>query len=65
MPSARSTLGFLAIIVFLAVYIWLATLAGDLLPDHWAADLAFYVAAGIAWVPVAGGLLRWGAGQRL
>jgi hypothetical protein len=65
MPSTRSALGFLAIIVFLAVYIWLATLLGDLLPDHWAADLAFYALAGFAWVPFAGRLLRWGAGQRL
>ncbi|MBI3503490.1 MAG: DUF2842 domain-containing protein [Proteobacteria bacterium] len=65
MPSTRSALGFLAILVFLGGYVWLAATLGGLLPDHWAVDLAFYVFAGIAWVPIAGRLLRWGAGQRL
>jgi hypothetical protein len=65
MPSARSALGFLAILVFLAAYVWAATTLGGYLPDHWAADLVFYLCAGILWVPVAGRLVRWGAGGPL
>jgi hypothetical protein len=61
MPRFRSTFAFVAILVFLAVYIWLAATLGDWLPDHWAIDLAFYLVAGIAWVPVAGRVLQWGA----
>jgi len=61
MPRLRSTLAFVAILAFLAVYIWLAATLGGRLPDHWAIDLLFYLVAGIAWVPVAGGLLKWGA----
>jgi hypothetical protein len=53
MPSTRSALGFLAILAFLAAYIGLAI------------DLVFYLVAGIAWVPPAGRLLRWGAGGPL
>jgi hypothetical protein len=63
MPSARSALGFVAIVLFLAAYVGLAVTLGDLVPDHWAADVAYYLVAGVAWVPVAGRLLRWGAGQ--
>lgn len=62
MPSVRSALGFVAIVLFLAAYIGLAVTLGDYVPDHWAADVAYYLIAGIAWVPAAGRLLRWGAG---
>lgn len=62
MPSTRSTIGFLAILVFLGAYVALAVTLGDMLPDHWAIELVFYLVAGIAWVPPAGRLLRWGAG---
>ncbi|MBL8805523.1 MAG: DUF2842 domain-containing protein [Rhodospirillales bacterium] len=65
MPSARSALGLLAIVVFLAGYVLAAATLGGMLPDHWAADLVFYILAGIAWVPVAGRLVRWGAGKPL
>ncbi len=65
MPSARSALGFLAILIFLAAYVWAAATLGGWLPDHWAISLVFYLLAGIAWVPVAGRLVRWGAGGPL
>jgi hypothetical protein len=60
MPTARSSLAFAGLIAFLIVYSILAVTLGDYLPDHWAADLAFYAVAGIAWVPVAASLLKWG-----
>ena len=65
MPSTRSALGFLAILAFLAAYVALAVTIGGMLPGHWAIDLVFYLVAGIAWVPPAGRLLRWGAGGPL
>lgn len=64
MPRLRSTLAFVAILVFLALYVWLAATLGDWLPDHWAVELAFYLVAGLAWVPVAGSLMKWGAETR-
>jgi hypothetical protein len=60
MPTARSSLAFAGLIVFLIVYALAAATLGDYLPEHWAADLAFYIVAGFAWVPVAIALLNWG-----
>ncbi len=60
MPTARSSLAFAALILFLIVYAAVVATLGDHLPEHWLADLVFYVAAGFAWVPVAVALLKWG-----
>ncbi|MCM0020928.1 MAG: DUF2842 domain-containing protein [Tagaea sp.] len=60
MPTARSSLAFVGLLVFLAVYAMAAVSLGDYLPEHWAADLVYYVVAGFAWVPVAVALLNWG-----
>ncbi|MFM7346930.1 MAG: DUF2842 domain-containing protein [Tagaea sp.] len=60
MPTARSSLAFAGLILFLIVYAVAAVMVGDLLPEHWAADLVYYVAAGLAWIPVAIALLKWG-----
>jgi hypothetical protein len=60
MPTARSSLAFAGLIVFLIVYAFAAVTLGGYLPAHWLADLVFYLAAGFAWVPVAIGLLKWG-----
>ena len=60
MPTARSSLAFAGLIVFLIVYAMAIATLSDYLPEHWAADLVFYVAAGFAWVPVAIALLNWG-----
>jgi hypothetical protein len=60
MPTARSSLAFVGLLVFLAIYAMAAVTLGDYLPEHWAADLVYYVVAGFAWVPVAVALLNWG-----
>lgn len=60
MPTARSSLAFAGLILFLIVYAIAAVMVGDYLPEHWAADLVYYVAAGFAWIPVAIALLKWG-----
>lgn len=55
----RSFLGGIAILVFLAVYVWIAVVIGDRLPDHWAARLAYFAIVGTAWgVPLIP-LLSW------
>lgn len=55
----RSFLGGIAILVFLAVYVWIAVVIGDRLPDHWAARLAYFAFVGTAWgVPLIP-LLSW------
>ena len=45
----RSFLGGIAILVFLAAYVWLAVAIGDLVPDHWAARLVYFAIVGLAW----------------
>jgi len=55
----RNFLGGIAILAFLAAYVWLAVAIGDHLPDHWAARLAYFAVVGTAWgVPLIP-LLSW------
>jgi drug/metabolite transporter (DMT)-like permease len=50
---ARKLIGLLGILVFLAGYIALVTKLSDLIPSYWAAQLAFYVVAGVSWgIPI-------------
>ena len=56
---ARKFIGGIAILAFLAGYVWLASLISDHLPDLWWARLAFYAVVGMAWgVPILP-LLSW------
>ena len=49
----RKFIGGIGIVVFLAVYAWALVSIGERLPDHWAAELAFYGIGGLAWgVPI-------------
>ena len=45
----RKAIGGLAMLVFLAAYIWAMSTLGQMVPDMWAAKLAFYLVAGTAW----------------
>jgi hypothetical protein len=50
---ARKLVGLLGIMGFLAAYIVAVTLVAEVVPDHWAARLAFYVVAGMGWgIPI-------------
>jgi Protein of unknown function (DUF2842) len=56
----RILLGTFALIGGLAVYSLLVMrLAVDFLPEHWAAQSLFYLAAGIIWILPAARLTRW------
>lgn len=49
----RKFIGGIGIVVFLAFYAWVMTMIGEHLPDHWAAQLAFYSIGGLAWgIPI-------------
>ena len=45
----RKAVGGVATLLFLAAYIWAATVIGDLVPKAWWAQLGYYLVVGIAW----------------
>jgi hypothetical protein len=45
----RKLIGSLAIMAFLALYIWVVASMSLFVPDHWAAELAYYAVTGLAW----------------
>jgi hypothetical protein len=49
----RKFLGLLGVLAFLAAYVAAVTKISDHVPKQWAAQLAFYVVAGLGWgVPI-------------
>lgn len=55
----RKFLGTFAILAFLVVYIGLVGMLAEHIPKHWAAQLAYFVIAGMGWgVPILP-LLSW------
>jgi hypothetical protein len=49
----RKLIGLVGILAFIAAYVWLIATIGGYIPDHWAAQLAFYGVAGLGWgVPI-------------
>ena len=49
----RKLIGLFGILAFLAAYVVLVSKASDSVPKQWAAQLVFYVVAGIGWgVPI-------------
>ena len=61
----RTPIAAFATLFGLAVYILaVATLAGWI-PDHWLAEMLFYLVAGVAWVYPAGRLLVWAGRDRV
>jgi hypothetical protein len=45
----RKAIGGVAILVFLAAYVWAIATLGEHVPDQWLVRLAFYGIAGTAW----------------
>lgn len=45
----RKLIGLVALMVFVLLYVGAAVRVGEMLPDHWAARLAYYAVVGIAW----------------
>jgi len=58
---ARRFAGSLILVIFLLVYVFFATAVGDVVvasKSGWV-QFAYFVVAGLAWVPVAGLIVRW------
>jgi hypothetical protein len=45
----RKLLGTGVILAFMVAYIWAAAVIGEHVPQHWLAQLVYYVVAGTAW----------------
>ena len=58
-PRLRKLIGLFAILAFLTIYVIVASTIGDYIPDHWAAQLAFYAVAGTLWGVPLFPLIRW------
>ena len=60
-PTTRALLGTMALVLFMLVYILAAsTLALLILPRAGRVlEFVYYAAAGLAWVPVAGLIIKW------
>lgn len=60
-PSTRALLGTMALVLFMLVYVFAASLlALTVLPrGNRVAEFFYYAVAGLAWVPAAGLILRW------
>ncbi|HLI65954.1 MAG TPA: DUF2842 domain-containing protein [Caulobacteraceae bacterium] len=60
---ARKAVGGVAILAFLALYIWAAVSLGALVPTQWAVRLAYYALAGVCWGLPLIPLIRWMNGE--
>lgn len=60
MPARiRKLIGLVGLLVFLAAYIGAAANIADRVPKHWAAQLAFFVIAGLGWGLPVFPLIAW------
>ncbi len=60
----RKFIGGIGIVAFLIAYAAIVVTVGAYLPDHWAAQTAFYGVAGLAWgLPILP-LISWMNGGR-
>jgi hypothetical protein len=49
----RKLIGLVGILAFIAAYVVLMSFIGEHIPDHWAAQVAFYAVAGLSWgIPI-------------
>jgi len=60
-PTTRALLGTMALVVFVTIYVFAASsLALLILPTAGrVAEFIYYAIAGLAWVPVAGLIIKW------
>lgn len=60
MPArVRKLIGLFAVLGFLALYVGLAVVIADRLPEHWLVKLVYFAVVGVAWgVPLIP-LFRW------
>lgn len=57
--GSRKALGMVILVAAMTAYVSVLVVLADYVPDHWAVELIFFAAAGVAWVFPLRGLLRW------
>jgi len=55
----RKLIGLFGVLAFLLAYVVLVSKIADYVPKQWAAQLAFYLVAGIGWGAPILPLFRW------
>jgi hypothetical protein len=65
-PRLRRFVAAIALLLFLAAYVWAAVAIGDRLPEHPVIQLIYFAVAGLAWGLPLYPLFRWaeGGGRR-
>jgi hypothetical protein len=58
-PRIRKAFGLVVLLAGLLLYAALAATLGGLLPEHEAARVPYYLAAGLLWIWPALRLIRW------
>jgi hypothetical protein len=61
----RTPIAIAVTLAGLTAYVFVAATLSGWVPDHWAAELLFYLVAGIAWVYPAGRLIAWAGRDRV
>lgn len=56
---ARKFVGMLAILAFMAFWIWAAVGVGQFVPSFWLVQLVYYVVAGTVWAFPLIPLVKW------
>lgn len=59
--SSRRLAGSMLLLIWVLIYVFFATAVGDLVvatKSGWA-QFGYFVVAGLAWVPIAGLIVRW------
>lgn len=52
-PRLRKLIGLFGLLAFMAAYVWAASLVAEHVPNHFGAQLIFYVVVGTFWfVPI-------------
>jgi hypothetical protein len=60
MPARlRKLIGLFAIVGFLGLYVVLAVMIGERMPEHWVARTAYFAFAGVLWGVPLFPLIRW------
>lgn len=58
-PRTRKAVASIAVLAFLAFYVWLVTVLGGYIPQVWWAQVPYFAVAGLAWgIPILP-LIKW------
>lgn len=55
----RTPLAAIAILVVLVIYVFMASLLADFLPEIFLLEVIYYCVAGLAWLPIVLAIMGW------